>query len=144
MALKHLHEIDTGIDLSDYACLSTLVANASGRPVAWQKSLVGQGAFTHEAGIHVDGLIKDRRNYQGVDPNELGRDHTLVLGKHSGTHAVQRAYEAMDLLLDRHQADCILQQIRSFVTHSKRPPDSTDLLNFYHDLVDFAEGAVCL
>mgnify|MGYP001815644487 FL=1 len=144
MALKHLHEIETGIDLSNYACLSTLVANASGRPVAWHKSLVGPGAFTHEAGIHVDGLIKDRLNYQGVDPNELGRDHTLVLGKHSGTHAVQRTYAAMDLLLDYQQADCILQQIRSYVTHTKRPPDTTDLLDFYHDLVGFAEAAVCL
>ncbi len=144
MALKHLHEIDTGIDLSSYASLSTLVENASGRPVPWQKSLVGRGAFTHESGIHVDGLMKDRRNYQGVDPVEIGRDHTLVLGKHSGTHAVQRTYAAMDLLLDRQQADHILQRIRSFVTHTKRPPAKTELLDFYHDLVGFPESALCL
>jgi homocitrate synthase NifV len=144
MALKHLHGIETGIDLSDYEQLSTLVANASGRPVAWQKSLVGQGAFTHEAGIHVDGLFKDRRNYQGVDPNELGRDHTLVLGKHSGTHAVQRTYAAMDLNLNRHEAECILRQIRSHVTRTKRTPGPSELQEFYQNLLSGAQGAACL
>ena len=144
MALRHLHEIETGIDLSEYDYLSTLVANASGRPVSWQKSLVGQGAFTHEAGVHVDGLIKDRRNYQGVDPVEIGRDHTFVLGKHSGTHAVQRAYAAMDLVVTRHQADCILQQIRSFVTRNKRSPDKNELLYFYRESEELAEAVVCL
>ena len=44
------------------------MAQASGRQVAWQKSLVGEGVFTHEAGIHVDGLLKNRLNYQGIDP----------------------------------------------------------------------------
>jgi len=144
MALKHLHGIDTGITLSAFETLSMLVANASGRPVAWHKSLVGEGAFTHEAGIHVDGLIKDRLNYQGVDPNELGRDHILVLGKHSGTHAVQRTYAAMELFLDRHQADDILRQIRGYVTRVKRPPGKAELLEFYYSLAGNPQGAVCL
>jgi homocitrate synthase NifV len=144
MALKHLHGIDTGIDLSEYGQLSTLVANASGRPVAWQKSLVGQGAFTHEAGIHVDGLIKDRLNYQGVDPGEIGRAHTLVLGKHSGTHAVQRAYAGLELALDRHQAEYILGRIRSYVTRLKRPPAERDLLDFYQELCTGGGQLACL
>ncbi len=71
--------------MTRYAAVSGLVERASGRSVGWQKSLVGGGVFTHEAGIHVDGLIKDRLNYQGVDPSELGRDHQFVLGKHSGS-----------------------------------------------------------
>lgn len=144
MALKHLHRIDTGIELADFERLSTLVASASGRPIAWQKSLVGQGAFTHEAGVHVDGLIKDRLNYQGVDPHELGRDHTLVLGKHSGTRAVQRSYANLGLFLDRHEAECILGQIRSYVTRFKRPPGNSELFEFYHSLSAGGERVVCL
>lgn len=144
MAIKHLHGIDTGIDLSDYEHLSTLVATASGRPVGWHKSLVGQGAFTHEAGIHIDGLIKDRLNYQGVDPSEVGRDHTLVLGKHSGTHAVQLAYARLAVSLDRHQAECILQQIRGYVTRVKHPPGEHELMDFYHELCANQEQAACL
>jgi homocitrate synthase NifV len=144
MALKHLHGIDTGIELADFERLSTLVASASGRPIAWQKSLVGQGAFTHEAGVHVDGLIKDRLNYQGVDPHELGRDHTLVLGKHSGTRAVQCSYANLGLVLDRPEAECILEQIRSYVTRFKRPPGNSELVEFYHSLSACGERAVCL
>lgn len=144
LALKHLHGIKTGIDLSDYERLSTLVANASGRPVAWHKSLVGQGAFTHEAGIHIDGFIKDRLNYEGVDPGEVGRDHTLVLGKHSGTHAVQRAYASLDVSLDRRQAESILQQIRSYVTRVKHPPGEHELLDFYRELCGSEEQVACL
>ena len=144
MALRHLHGIETGVDLSEYEGLSALVASASGRPVAWQKSLVGEGAFTHEAGIHIDGLIKDRLNYQGVDPSELGRDHTLMLGKHSGCHAVQRAYAKLNLFLNRSEAEAMLQQIRSYVTRVKRPPDEVVLLDFYRDLVGKEERVACL
>jgi homocitrate synthase NifV len=131
MGLKHLYNIDTGIDLHNYAELSSLVVKASGRPVAWQKSLVGGGAFTHEAGIHIDGLIKDPLNYQGIDPADLGRTHQLVLGKHSGTHAVLHAFTKMGLTLQRDQANNILVSIRDFVTRTKRSPEHKDLMQFY-------------
>jgi homocitrate synthase NifV len=52
--------------------------------VAAGKSIVGEAVFTHESGIHVDGLLKDRGNYEAFQPEELGREHRLVLGKHSG------------------------------------------------------------
>jgi homocitrate synthase NifV len=137
MALRHLYHIETDIDLSQYADLSALVAVASGRPVAWHKSLVGAGAFAHEAGIHVDGLIKDPLNYQGlVDPVELGSSHRLILGKHSGTHAVRRAYEDIGLELHNEQASAILANIRRFVTSTKRIPEISDLHRFYAQLTD--------
>ncbi len=133
LGLKHLHGRATGVDLSRFASLSHLVETASGHPVAWQKSLVGAGAFTHEAGIHVDGLLKDPRNYQGVDPAELGRGHRLVLGKHSGRGAVRRAYA--DLLhLDLEQAGRVLPLVRRFVTLAKRPPRSGDMIGFLRDI----------
>jgi homocitrate synthase NifV len=131
MGLKHLHGIATGVDLSRLEGLSRLVESASGRTVAWQKSLVGAGAFTHEAGIHIDGLLKDPRNYQGVDPAELGRGHRLVLGKHSGRGAVRQAYaDLLHLDLDLEQAGRVLALVRAFVTRAKRPPRSGDLIGF--------------
>jgi len=137
MALRHLYHIESGIDLSQYAGLSALVSAASGQTVAWHKSLVGAGAFTHEAGIHVDGLIKDPLNYQGlVDPVELGSCHRLVLGKHSGTRAVLRAYEEIGLKLQNEQAGAILATIRRFVTSTKRTPGTGDLHRFYAQLSD--------
>lgn len=134
MGLRHLHGMDTGVDLSMFAGLSELVATASGRPVAWQKSLVGAGAFTHESGIHVDGLLKDPLNYQGVDPAELGREHRMVIGKHSGSHAIREAFARMSLLIDQQQAESVLKRVRQFVTHTKREPGSIELRNFLDEI----------
>ncbi|WP_133511498.1 homocitrate synthase [Candidatus Thiosymbion oneisti] len=135
MGLKHLHGVASGVNLSGFDELSRLVATASGRPVAWHKSLVGGGAFTHEAGIHVDGLLKDPRNYQGIDPAELGRKHRLVLGKHSGKGAVRRVYaELLDLELEPEQAEQVLSLVRRFVTGTKRTPHLLDLQRFLAEI----------
>ncbi|GAB6051990.1 homocitrate synthase [Magnetospira thiophila] len=131
MGGKHLYGIETGIDLRDYQYLSDSVAIASGRPVPWQKSLIGAGVFTHEAGIHVDGLIKDRANYQAFDPAEMGRDHRLVLGKHSGTKGVTLAYRDLGITVEAWQAQHILDRVRGFVSACKRLPERADLELFY-------------
>jgi homocitrate synthase NifV len=135
MGLKHLHGIDCGIDLHNFGGLSGLVARASGKPVAWHKSLIGDGAFTHESGIHVDGLLKDPLNYQGVDPAEVGRRHHLVLGKHSGRHAVRQAYaEILSFDLELDEADRLLPLVRRFATLSKRPPEAPELIRFLAEI----------
>jgi len=131
MALKNLYAINTGIDMHGMPALSALVEKASGRSVAWQKSVVGAGVFTHEAGIHVDGLLKDARNYQGLDPAELGRAHNLVLGKHSGVHMVVSAFRQLDIELQVWQAEMLLSHIRDFSTRMKRAPSSAELESFY-------------
>ena len=142
MGLRHVHHIETGVDLHHFDSLSQLVAQASGRPVAWQKSLVGGGAFTHEAGIHVDGLLKDPLNYQGIDPAELGRMHRMVLGKHSGRHAVQRVYaERLRFELDAGQAEAVLPLVRRFVTETKRSPETGDLRRFLTE-IGYPEAAL--
>ena len=122
------------VDMEHYAGLSQLVEQASGHRVGWHKSLVGEGVFTHESGIHVDGLLKDRSNYQGVDPAAMGRDHTFVLGKHSGGHAVIMAYAAMGIQLDRIQAEDLLLRVRRHSTDHKHAPGEADLRRFYREL----------
>ncbi|MBK1695278.1 homocitrate synthase [Chromatium weissei] len=135
MALRHIHHCDCGINLKHFDGLSRLVARASGKPVAWHKSLVGAGAFTHEAGIHIDGLLKDPLNYQGVDPADVGRRHRLVLGKHSGTHAVRQVYaEQLRFALDQGQAEQLLPLVRRFVTATKRSPEPLDLRRFLFEI----------
>ena len=135
MGLNHVNGLATGVALSRFEGLSRLVASASGKPVAWHKSLVGDGAFTHEAGIHVDGLLKDPRNYQGIDPAEMGRDHRIVLGKHSGKEAVRLAYaDMLNLELAPGQAKRVLPLIRTFVTRTKRVPHARDLHRFLAEI----------
>ncbi|MDD3517877.1 MAG: homocitrate synthase [Chromatiales bacterium] len=131
LGLRRLYGFELPVDLRGLPELARKVASASGRALPWQKSLCGEGAFTHEAGIHVDGLLKDPANYQGVDPAEVGRTHRLVLGKHSGTRGVIQAYAALGLVLSRDQAALLLPQIRGFVTRAKRSPEPQELLDMY-------------
>lgn len=130
LGLNRLYNLHCGINLKRFRKLSLLVEKASGRPVGWQKSLVGEGVFTHESGIHVDGLLKDSHNYQGFDPAEIGRHHQLVLGKHSGTHGVLRAYAALGVDLSQAQAEAILALVRRYSTSHKQPPGVEDLYGF--------------
>lgn len=127
LGLKKLHGIKTGIDLKGFPALSGQVAAASGRAVAWQKSVVGAGAFTHEAGIHVDGLLKHPDNYQGFDPGEVGQRHRIVLGKHSGSRAVQVVYAGLGEELSESEATLLLPSLRAFVSRTKQSPEPHDL-----------------
>ncbi len=131
MALRHLHGIESGIDSRRFPEISRLVAQASGRPVPANKSIVGEGVFTHESGIHVDGLIKHRSNYQNFDPAEVGRHHRMVLGKHSGCSAVIRAYADLGMMLDELQAGSILTRIRQYAGSCKHAPGVEELKLFY-------------
>lgn len=131
MALRHVQGRECGVDTTLLPAISALVAHASGRPVAANKSIVGSGVFTHESGIHVDGLLKDARNYQGFDPAELGRRHTTVLGKHSGSAALVDACQRLGLSLAAHQVPLLLARIRSFVLSTKLTPGDGELQQFY-------------
>lgn len=134
MGLGQFYQLQTGIGLQSFPALSELVARASGRPVSWQKSLVGEGVFTHEAGIHVDGLLKDPLNYQGVDPALLGRSHQLVLGKHSGGHAVRVRYQQLGLELSDADVAVLLPWIRHWMSAHKRPVQDAQLRLFYEQM----------
>ena len=141
LGLKKLYGMDTGIDLTHFTELSKLVAAASGRPVHWQKSVVGEGVFTHEAGIHVDGLLKDPDNYQGFDPVEVGRQHKMVVGKHSGAHGIIAAYATMGLNLSQAEARALLPDIRTFAERAKRSPADQELLFLYQRYIGRQPGA---
>ena len=133
MGLRHLHCIDCGVAPAALPPVSALVAEASGRPVAAGKSIVGDAVFTHESGIHVDGLLKDRRSYAGFDPEELGRSHRTVLGKHSGRSSVLHAYRELGLRIDEARGQALLERIRAHVARTKRAPGGEDLLRFLRE-----------
>jgi homocitrate synthase NifV len=140
LGLKKLYAMDTGIDLTHFPVLSQIVAAASGRPIPWQKSVTGEGVFTHEAGIHVDGLLKDPETYQGYDPVEVGRQHKLVVGKHSGAHGIIAAYASMGLNLSQAEARALLPDIRSFAERAKRSPADQELLFIYQKFIGQHHG----
>ncbi|ABK43701.1 homocitrate synthase [Magnetococcus marinus MC-1] len=136
VALQTLHGGYTGIQCDQLQVLSQFVESASGRPLSCQKSVVGSAVFRHESGIHVDGLLKDRRNYQGVDPDILGRHHELVLGKHSGRQGVIDAYGRMGIAISQELAGQLLQSVKGFATRYKRSPEQAELQSFYRFLTE--------
>jgi homocitrate synthase NifV len=134
VGLKQLYNIETGVNLQNFPFLSEQVAKASGDAIGSRKSLIGKNVFSHEAGIHVDGLLKDPKNYQGVDPAVVGRSHQLILGKHSGTQGVIHAYQQLGIPVTRIQAQALLFEVRRFVSDNKQSPKAADLNRFHQNL----------
>jgi 2-isopropylmalate synthase len=97
---------DTGIRTPEIFATSQMLSALTGEPVQSNKAIVGRNAFAHEAGIHQDGVLKDRRTYEIMRPEDVGAPATsLVLGKHSGRHALQQRCEQIGLTLARLELD---------------------------------------
>jgi 2-isopropylmalate synthase len=85
-------DLTTGVDTTEIARTSRLVSRLTGYPVQPNKAIVGRNAFAHEAGIHQDGVLKERTTYEIMDATTVGLDaNSIVLGKHSGRHALAQA-----------------------------------------------------
>ncbi|CAA7620983.1 Homocitrate synthase [Candidatus Terasakiella magnetica] len=131
VALDQLYGLGTGIDKRALEAVSRLVAEASGRPVPVDKSIVGANIFTHESGLHVSGLLRDRRTYEALNPLDLGRDHRLVLGKHSGLTSVLHACREIGLAVSPPQARAVLASVRRHASQTKTTPTADDLRRFH-------------
>jgi homocitrate synthase NifV len=131
MGVRHLHHGDTGVDTQALVSISHLVAHASGRQVAFNKSIVGEAVFTHESGIHIDGLLKNASTYESFDPSELGRQRRTVLGKHSGSQAVRQAYGRLGIVLDDEALTArVLARIRDHAMRVKQEATPDELRSF--------------
>ena len=134
MALKVSCGIDPGIETHRFFEVSRFVGRASHRPVPAWKSVVGERAFAHEAGIHADGVIKNPNNYEGFDPGEVGLRRMLVIGKHSGSRGVMERYHSLGIDLSLEQAVLLLDRARSAAGLLKRGLNDNDLLRLYDGL----------
>src|SRR2546427_36907 len=86
----------TGVDTTEIARTSRLVSRLTGYQVQPNKAIVGRNAFAHEAGIHQDGVLKERTTYEIMDATTIGLEtNSIVLGKHSGRHALRKALEEL-------------------------------------------------
>src|SRR6202040_4005557 len=82
----------TGVTTRELSRTSRLVSRLTGYVVQPNKAIVGRNAFAHESGIHQDGVLKERTTYEIMDATTVGLDaNSIVLGKHSGRHALQQA-----------------------------------------------------
>jgi 2-isopropylmalate synthase len=131
----------TGIETSALFPVSQLLTELTHQPVQANKAIVGRNAFAHEAGIHQDGVIKDRRTYEIMRPADVGAQSTLVLGKHSGRHAVKQRCEQLGFDLSRLELDRVYRAMIDLADRQKSV-EETDLTNIITRLrAEQSEGA---
>ena len=110
---------ETAIRTTELVQTSRLLSELTGQPVQANKAIVGRNAFAHEAGIHQDGVIKDRRTYEIMRPEDVGVTSTLVLGKHSGRHAVKKRCEDLGHDLNRFELDRVYREVIALADRKK-------------------------
>src|SRR6185436_19017257 len=99
---------------------SRLVSRLTGYPVQPNKAIVGRNAFAHEAGIHQDGVLKDRTTYEIMDATTIGlQTNSIVLGKHSGRHALRNALEELGVRIDGQALNTAFKRFKEVADRKK-------------------------
>lgn len=111
-ALRYIEGCHDNIDMTRIMNVSKLVEIYSGRQLHDSKPIVGKDVFSHEAGIHVDGLLKDILTYEEISPELFGRQRKIILGKHSGRHGIKYEYLKKGIKLTDEEAEAILEGLR--------------------------------
>jgi 2-isopropylmalate synthase len=111
----------TGADTKEIARTSRLVSRLTGYQVQPNKAIVGRNAFAHEAGIHQDGVLKERETYEIMDATTVGlHSNSIVLGKHSGRHALSKALEEMGFELDGNALNTAFKRFKEIADRKKQ------------------------
>jgi 2-isopropylmalate synthase len=117
---KPVFGLDTGIETQQLARVSKLVSNYTGMVVQPNKAIVGANAFAHEAGIHQDGMLKHQTTYEIMRPEDVGVNQTkLVMGKHSGRHALRARLAEMGHSLDEYELDKAFARFKELADRKK-------------------------
>ncbi|MEM6896990.1 MAG: 2-isopropylmalate synthase, partial [Pseudomonadota bacterium] len=123
----------TGIDTTKIMAVSNRVATASGFPVQFNKAIVGKNAFAHESGIHQDGMLKNRENFEIMRPEDIGLSGTsLPLGKHSGRAALRDRMEKLGYPLADNQLADLFVRFKDLADRKKEVLDD-DLVALMRD-----------
>ncbi len=123
MAIKTRRDLlpyEVSINTRHITSTSRLVSQLTGMPVQPNKAIVGANAFAHESGIHQDGVLKDRQTYEIMNPEDVGLDSgQLVLGKHSGRHAIKSKLEELGYELKPEEIDKVFNSFKALCDKKK-------------------------
>lgn len=136
VALRQLYGRETGIVLSELGNVAAIVAAAAARSIPLNKAIVGEHVFTHESGIHVDGLLKDQRTYQSLDPVLFGRSNRIVIGKHSGLSAITSLLDDLQLSASSDELQGILARVREHAVYNKGPVARETVTRIWREVCD--------
>jgi D-citramalate synthase len=132
IALDHGYGVET-VDTEMLYDLGQLVASKTGVPLAPNKAVVGENAFTHESGIHTDGTLKDDAMYEPYPPEKVGRTRRLVLGKHAGRAGVEAALAEHGIDVSGEDLGEIVGRVKRLGDRGKRVTDA-DLLTIAEEV----------
>jgi isopropylmalate/homocitrate/citramalate synthase len=138
MGIETLFHQACGIDLSRIFDLAKLVETCSGILIPPHAPIVGFNAFRHESGIHVDGLLKSEDTYTGVNPVDLHRKTSFVIGKHSGTHAIRGLLQGNGHRATDEQIAEILKRIKA----TKVSESKSDIRHMVEEIRHFHEKSL--
>ena len=111
----------TGVNTREIARTSRLVSRLTGYPVQPNKAIVGRNAFAHESGIHQDGVLKERTTYEIMDATTIGLEtNSIVLGKHSGRHALRNALEELGFAVDGAALNSAFKRFKELADKKKK------------------------
>jgi len=131
--------VETNIVTAELARTSQLVSRLTGMMIQHNKAIVGKNAFAHESGIHQDGMLKERSTYEIMSPSVIGIDvETIVLGKHSGRHAVQQRLKDLGLDLEENQFEELFARFK-LLADRKREVTTADLFSLVDEQKEKAD-----
>lgn len=140
MGLKHLYNIDLNFKTDMFVEIAEYVSKASGRELPAWKAIVGSNMFAHESGIHADGALKNPKTYEAFQPEEVGLERQIVVGKHSGTASLRAKFAEYGIMLTRHQAEELLPKVRAAAVSLKRTLFDKELVYIFEDYYGPAHG----
>src|SRR4249919_1313150 len=113
--------LTTGINTRELARTSRMVSRLTGYPIQPNKAVVGRNAFAHESGIHQDGVLKERTTYEIMDATEVGLEsNSIVLGKHSGRHALKDALEQLGFKVEGNALNAAFKRFKEVADRKKQ------------------------
>jgi homocitrate synthase NifV len=134
MSLIKLYNIELPFKIDKIYSLSRFVEEASGIPVALTRSIVGEHMFTHESGIHVDGVLKYPYTYESFMPDEIGASRRIVIGKHSGKHAVWDRLKELGIEVNKRKLLEIVAVIKESAESRKSSITDEELIQIANEI----------
>lgn len=121
---KSYFNAETNINLNEIFKTSKMVSELTGISIQKNKAVVGENSFSHESGIHQHGLLANKKTYEFISPETIGRKTELVLGKHSGKHAVKKVLEEKGFSLNDEEVLKITEKIKELADQKKKVSDN--------------------
>ncbi|MBS6183565.1 MAG: homocitrate synthase [Clostridium celatum] len=133
MALIYVYGYEADVNTKMFREVSEYVSQASGRKLPIWKAIVGDNMFAHESGIHADGAIKNPKNYEAFDPDVIGLQRQIVIGKHSGKAGIINKFKEYNIELNDEEAKGILEMVRAASVRLKRTLFDKELVKLYQE-----------